>query len=236
MDPNNQLDIEQILNPAEDNANPAVDLENNNNDDELAEFEQGILKDEAKLSLLKEEFSQVENKLHDEYEALLETNPKALFTDEELEELASSSNVAAKNRKLRDRFEKYKEEKLTLKKEEIAKFEEILNEKKQTHELNSTEKRFIKDFPQVDMQHFAEFLQNDLTNRQLTELKDNSPTKYDFLKTAYEKYYKKTISKEGKEDDDLIPNLNDLNSASLNSDSEDIERKKYLKSIGVGRE
>ncbi len=51
--------------------------------DEVA-FEQGLRKDEAKLSILQEEYNNVSDKLHDEFENTLEQNPKALFSDEEL--------------------------------------------------------------------------------------------------------------------------------------------------------
>ena len=102
--------------------------------DEVA-FEQGLRKDEAKLSILQEEYNNVSDKLHDEFENTLEQNPKALFSDEELEILASDSNIASKNRMLRDRFEKFRDDKLSSKKEEISKFEELLKGKKSEFEI-----------------------------------------------------------------------------------------------------
>lgn len=204
--------------------------------DEVA-FEQGLRKDEAKLSILQEEYNNVSDKLHDEFETTLEQNPKALFSDEELEILASDSNIASKNRMLRDRFEKFRDDKLNSKKEEISKFEELLQGKKSEFEIASQSNKFAKENPDVDMEDFAEFIQEDLTTRQKKELRDNSKTKYDFLVAAYEIYKKAKGVEQNEKDNNLPPDLNALNGASGKStfDAEK-ERQEYLKSIGIGRE
>ena len=198
--------------------------------DEVA-FEQGLRKDEAKLSILQEEYNNVSDKLHDEFENTLEQNPKALFSDEELEILASDSNIASKNRMLRDRFEKFRDDKLNSKKEEISKFEELLQGKKSEFEIASQSNKFAKENPDIDMEDFAEFIQEDLTTRQKKELRDNSKTKYDFLVGAYEIYKKAKGVEQNEKDNNLPPDLNELNGASGTStfDSEK-ERQEYLKS------
>lgn len=204
--------------------------------DEVA-FEQGLRKDEAKLSILQEEYNSVADKLHDEFETTLEQNPKALFSDEELEILASDSNIASKNRMLRDRFEKFRDDKLNYKKEEISKFEELLQGKKSEFEIASQSNKFAKENPNVDMEDFAEFIEQDLTIRQKKEFRDNSKTKYDFLVAAYEIYKKAKGVEQNEKDNNLPPDLNELNGASGKStfDAEK-ERREYLKSIGIGRE
>lgn len=198
-------------------------------------IEQGLAKDEAKLSLLQEEYSEIEDKLHDEFEATLESNPKALFSEEELELLASDSNIASKNKLLRDGFEKFRDGKLTSKKAEITKFEELLNGRKKEFEIASQWTKFAKDNPTVDMNAFGEFLEEDLTIRQKRELIEASKTKYDFLVGAFELYKKA----KGTEDngDDLPPDLSQVNGATgNNSFDKEEDKKEYLKSIGIGRE
>lgn len=202
--------------------------------DEVA-FEEGLRKDEAKLSILQEEYSNVEDKLHDEFETTLENNPKSLFSDEELDILASDSNIASKNRMLRDRFEKFRDEKLNSKKEEISKFEELLQGKKSEFEIASQSNKFAKENPEVDMEDFAEFIQEDLTTRQKKELREKSKTKYDFLVGAYA-IYKNSKGLED-EEDNLPPDLNELNGATGNGSFDaNKERQDYLKSIGIGRD
>lgn len=202
--------------------------------DEVA-FEQGLRKDEAKLSILQEEYNNVSDKLHDEFENTLEQNPKALFSDEELEILASDSNIASKNRMLRDRFEKFRDDKLNSKKEEISKFEELLQGKKSEFEIASQSNKFAKENPDVDMEDFAEFIQEDLTTRQKKELRETSKTKYDFLVGAYDIYKKAKGKEEQKEE--LPPDLNQLNGANGTSNfNAEKERQEYLKSIGIGRD
>ncbi|TLS99935.1 hypothetical protein [Aliarcobacter cibarius] len=215
--------------------------ENTNNNtvdgfDEVA-FEQGLRKDEAKLSILQEEYSNVEDRLHDEFESILENNPKALFSDEELDILSSSSNIASKNKMLRDGFEKFRDEKLSSKKNEIAKFEELLKGRKAQFELASESNKFAKENPTVDMEDFAEFINEDLTTRQKKELRDTTKSKYEFLIGAYEFYKKVKGVEQNEKDSNLPPDLNELNGATGNGTfNADKERQEYLKSIGIGRE
>ena len=221
---------EQTNTQTEDTTNSNI----SNSFDEVA-FEQGLRKDEAKLSILQEEYSNVEDRLHDEFETTLEQNPKALFSDDELDILSSSSNIASKNKMLRDRFEKFRDEKLSDKKSEIAKFEELLNGKKSEFELASQANKFAKENPTVDMEDFADFINEDLTFRQKKELRDTTKSKYEFLVGAYELYRKAKGEVENEEK--LPPDLNELNGATGNgSFSADKQRQEYLKSIGIGRD
>lgn len=221
---------EQTNTQTEDTTNSNI----SNSFDEVA-FEQGLRKDEAKLSILQEEYSNVEDRLHDEFETTLEQNPKALFSDDELDILSSSSNIASKNKMLRDRFEKFRDEKLSDKKSEIAKFKELLDGKKSEFELASQANKFAKENPTVDMEDFADFINQDLTTRQKKEIRDTTKSKYEFLVGAYELY--KKAKGEVENEEKLPPDLNELNGATGNGTfNQDKERQEYLKSIGIGRE
>jgi|GEM_PF-3297049 len=210
--------------------------DNKAQDFDISSFEDGLKKDEAKLSLLQEEYNNVADRLHDEYEDLLEQNPKALFSEEELESLASDTNIASKNRMLRDRFEKYRDEKLALKQNEISKFEEELGSRKEQFDTASSWTKFSKENPSVNMDDFGEFIQEDLTTRQRTSLIESSKTKYDFLVGAYS-LYKQTKGKNEDDDEDLPPDLNMVNGATGdNSFSSEDEKQEYLKAIGLNRD
>jgi len=229
-------EIEENSSNNQDLQNTEDNKDTQTSDFDISSFEDGLKKDEAKLSLLQEEYNNVADRLHDEYEDLLEQNPKALFSEEELESLASDTNIASKNRMLRDRFEKYRDEKLALKSEEISKFEEELGNRKEQFDTASSWTKFAKENPSVDMNDFGEFIQEDLTTRQRTSLIESSKTKYDFLVGAYE-LYKQTKGKNEDDDEDLPPDLNMVNGATGdNSFSSEDEKQEYLRAIGVGRD
>jgi hypothetical protein len=216
--------------PAEDSSN----TENNTNEVDIATIEDGIRKDEARLTVLQEEYNNVADKIHDEFESVLETNPSVLFNEDELEILASDSNIAAKNKMLRDRFESYRDEKLSQKQQEIGKFEDELKGRKGEFDILTQSNKFSKENPDVDMEALAEFIQEDLSPRKKKEFRENSKTKYDFLALAHEEYKKQNPDENN--DDDLPPDLSGVNGATGdNSYSDDAEREAYLKSIGIGR-
>lgn len=208
-------------------------------DNQDVDIESSIRKDEARLSLLIEEYNSMADKIHDEFESILENNPTKLFTEEELETLESDSNIALKNKMLRNSFEKFRDEKLKEKQEIITKFETELNGRKEHFDIELQSKKFSKDYPKVDMDDFGEFIQEDLTIRQRRELIENSKTKYDFLVGAYELYKKaKGIKDEKKEDEteEFPPDLNDLNGTSANTSlQKDEEENNYLRQIGAIR-
>lgn len=213
-----------------------VENQENNQGLDITAFEDGIRKDEAKLSLLQEEYNNLADKLHDEFEDLLEKNPNSLFSDEELEMLSSDSNIASKNRMLRDRFEKYRDEKLTLKQEELGKFEDELKGKRGEFEILTESNKFSKANPNVDMDLLAEFIQEDLSPRKVKEFREKAKSKSEFLALAYEEYKKVKEVQEDDDDDELPPDLSSINGATGdNSYSEDKQRQEYLKSIGIGR-
>ncbi len=205
-----------------------------NKDSDIATIEEGIRKDEARLSVMQDEYNNVADRIHDEFESVLETNPSALFNDDELEILASDSNIASKNKMLRDRFEKFRDEKLKAKKDEIGNFEKELKGRKGDFDILTQSNKFSKENPDVDMDALAEFIQEDLSPRKKKELRDNSKTKYEFLTKAYDEFKKQNPSES--EDDDLPPDLSGVNGATGdNSYGDDAERQAYLRQIGIGR-
>jgi hypothetical protein len=231
-------DEENINTPPANTENQTVPNANESEppqDMDVVQIEDGIRKDEARLSILQEEYNSMADKIHDEFETQLEKNPTSLFSDEELEILASDSNIAAKNKMLRDRFEKYRDEKLETKKQEIGKFEDQLKGRRGEFEILTESNKFSKENPDVDMEAFAEFIQEDLSPRKKKEFRDAAKTKYEFLKLAHEEY-KRLNPEENDDDDNLPPDLSNVNGATGdNSYSNDEEKKAYLKSIGIGR-
>ncbi|QDF28985.1 hypothetical protein [Halarcobacter anaerophilus] len=212
--------------------------ENNQGADEnldIATIEDGIRKDEARLTIMQEQFTTATDKINDEFESTLASNPNSLFSDEELEKLASDSNIVEKNKMLRNRFEKFRDEKLTAKREEIGNFEKQLQGRRGQFDILSESNKFSKENPDVDMEALAEYIQEDLSPRKKKELRDQAKTKFDFLTLANEEF-KKANPPENEEDKNLPPDLSGVNGASgNNSYSDDIDREKYLKSIGIGR-
>ncbi len=217
--------------PAPTNTDDGAD---NNQVVDEAEIKAGIIHDEARYSLMQEDYNTAADKIHDDFEATLEANPSTLFSEDELEILASDSNIAGKNKMLRGRFEKYRDEKLNLKKDEMVEFEKELKGRKGQLDILSQSNKFSKENPDVDMDSLADFIQEDLSPRKKKEFLDTAETKADFLKLAHDEYKKLNPSENG--DDDLPPDLSGVNGASGDgSQSPAPEQEAYLKSIGIGR-
>ena len=210
------------------------DNQGSNENLDIATIEDGIRKDEARLTIMQEQYNNAADKINDEFESTLASNPSSLFSDEELEKLASDSNIVEKNKMLRDRFEKFRDEKLTAKKEEIGNFEKQLQGRKGQFDILSESNKFSKENPDVDMEALAEYIQEDLSPRKKKELRDQAKSKFDFLTLANEEF--KKANPENEDEENLPPDLSGVNGASgNNSYSDDIDREKYLKSIGIGR-
>ncbi len=218
-------------NQSSGNTNDGTD--NNQNVDET-EVEKGIMADEARYAVMEEDYNKLADNMHDDFESTLETNPNTLFSEEELEVLSSDSNIANKNKMLRDRFEKYRDEKLNLKKDEMDDFNKELQGRKGQLDILSQSNKFSKENPDVDMDALADFIQGDLTPNQKANFLKVAESKADFLKLAHEEYTKQNPS--GNKDDNLPPDLSGVNGASGNGNqSTEMEREDYLKSIGIGR-
>lgn len=232
MDP---IETQNPTPPTDESGNPPFEESTPPKDmPDEATISDGIRKDETRLELLQEEYNTMADSIHDDFETQLEKNPSSLFNDDELELLASDSNIAAKNKMLRDRFESYRDEKLATKQQEIDGFSKELNGRKSEFEILSESNKFTKENPEADMEALAEFIQEDLTPRQKKELRENSASKYEFLKKAHELYKEQNTSDD--EDENLPPDLSSANGASGDVNySDDAEREAYLKSIGIGR-
>lgn len=199
---------------------------------DISEIEKGIQKDEAKLSILQEDYSNIADKLHDEFESVLETNPSSLFNEEELEQLSSDSNISAKNKMLRARFEQYRDEKLSQKQDEIGKFETSLKDRKGQFEILSESSKFSKENPEANMEELADFIQNDLTINQKKAFREKSKSKAEFLALAYEEYKKQNPSQS--EDDELPPDLSGVNGATGDAGfTSEAKMEAYRKQVGM---
>ena len=224
---------DEETNPSQNTSSDTGDGSGTNGEapDEVA-IGAGITKDEARLTLLQEDFTTAADKMHDDFESILEANPSTLFSEEELETLASDSNISAKNKMLRDKYETFRDEKLNGKKDEISKFEKELDGRKGEFDILSQSNKFSKDNPSVDMEVLAAFIQGDLTPNEKRNFLEKTETKYDFLKLAYEEYKKQNPSEN--EDDNLPPDLSGVNSASGDSDfTSDIKMEAYRRQIGA---
>jgi len=123
--------------------------------------EQSVNKDIARLDIMNEEYNSMADKLRDEFNATLSSNPSNLFSDEELEILASDSNIAKKSQMLSDKYELFRDEKLNTKKEEIDGFSSQLDKRKETLGLNNISKQFQEKHPDVNMTELASFMNGD---------------------------------------------------------------------------
>lgn len=200
-----------------------------------ARIEKGIIADEARLNILTEDYNNMADSIHDDFEKVLETDPSALFDEEQLELLASDSNIAAKNKMLRDRFESFRDEKLATKKKELDEFGSELKKQKDGFEILSQSNKFAKENPEVDMEALAEFIQEDLPPRKQKEIREKATTKLEFLTLAYEEY--KKANPTGDDEDEFPTDLSGVNGATGDASfSDEDEKKAYLKSIGIGRD
>lgn len=202
-------------------------------DDEA--MQASINKDEAKLSLLQEEFNTMADSLHDEFEAMVEKNPSAIFSDDEIETLEVGSSLSAKNKLFRDKFEEFRTAKLAEKKQVIDKFGEELGRRKEEFSRGSVAKRFAAANPDIDMTLLAEFIQEDLSPRTRKEfLTTAGEDKAKFLELAAAEYKKQNPANSTNEEDELPPDLSGLSGASGTlGDTRDQDA--YLKQIGAIR-
>lgn len=219
---------------AQANASSAseVDTEVTDADDEA--MQAAISKDEAKLSLLQEEYATMADRLHDEFETVVENNPASIFSEEEIELLEVGGSLAAKNKLFRDKFEEFRDAKLAEKKQLIDKFGEELGARKEAFSRGSIAKRFAADNPDIDMTLLAAFIQDLRPSERTKFLQDAGGDKAKFLELAAAQYRKENTTNSTDQEDELPPDLNGLSGATGtlgDTRSEDA----YLKQIGAKR-
>lgn len=228
-----EADKEQVMDgqptpPTDTQIAPVVDA-----DDEA--MQQTITKDEAKLSLLQEEYSTMADRLHDEFESVVEKNPASIFSEEEIELLEVGGSLSAKNKLFRDKFEEFRNAKLTEKKQVIDKFGEELGSRKEQFSRGSVAKRFAQANPDVDMTQLAEFIQEDLSPRVRKELLTSAgEDKTKFLELVAVEFRKQNSPDSTMEEDELPPDLNGLSGAS-GTLGDTKNQEAYLKQIGAKR-
>lgn len=202
-------------------------------DDEA--MQASITKDEAKFSLLQEEYNTMADRLYDEFEAIVEKNPKEIFSDDEIELLEVGSSLSAKNKLFRDKFEEFRTAKLDEKKQIIDKFGEELGKRKEEFNRGSVAKRFASANPDIDMTQLAEFIQEDLSPRMKKELLlEAGEDKAKFLELVAAEFKKQNPANSTDKEDELPPDLNGLSGATGtlgDTQSQDA----YLKQIGAKR-
>ena len=195
--------------------------------------EQSVNKDIARLGVMNEEYTAMADKLRDEFNTELSSNPSTLFSEEELELLSSDSNIAKKSQMLSDKYESFRDEKLTSKKEEIDGFSSELDKRKETLGLNTISKQFQETHPDINMEELANFMNGDLTPNQLLKFTDESNgDRLKMLELVYEQY--KIENKTEEDDEKLPPDLSGVNGATGdNSYNNEEDQKEYRKKIGL---
>lgn len=220
-DPTNNKADEEITEPVDNKA----DEENE------AALSKSITKDETRFELLQEEYNKAADNIHNEYEDLVAKNPEQIFSPDEMDILEITGSIGEKAKLIRDKFESFRDEKLSFKKQELDAFSQELDGRKKQHSLISAQNAFLKENPKVDMNVFADFIQNDMTPRKKQELlataKDD---KSEFLKLAYEEF--KKVNGQEENEDKLPPDLNSLSGVSSGK-LDNIGDEKYLRQIGL---
>jgi len=217
----------------QENTNEQSNIDNSNSKQPQEIDEQSVNKDIARLDVMNEEYTAMADKLRDEFNTALSSNPSALFSEEELEILASDSDISKKSQMLSDKYETFRDEKLNIKKEEIDGFSSELDKRKETLGLNPISKQFQETHPDINMEELANFMNGDLTPNQLLKFTDESNgDRLKMLELVYEQY--KLENKTEEDDEKLPPDLSGVNGATGdNSYNNEEDQKEYRKKIGL---
>jgi hypothetical protein len=217
----------------QENTNEQSNIDNSNSKQHQEIDEQSVNKDIARLDVMNEEYTAMADKLRDEFNTALSSNPSALFSEEELEILASDSDIAKKSQMLGSKFESFRDEKLNSKQEEINSFSSELDKRKETLGLNNISAQFQESHPEVSMQELASYMNGDLTPNQLLKFTDESNgDRLKMLELVYEQY--KIENKTEEDDEKLPPDLSGVNGATGdNSYNNEEDQKEYRKKIGL---
>ncbi|MDD2290668.1 MAG: hypothetical protein PHV52_00180 [Aliarcobacter sp.] len=209
-------------------------VDNKAEEENEAALSKSITKDETRLELLQEEYNKAADNIHNEFEDIVATKPEQIFSPEEIDILEVTGTLSEKNKLFRDKFEAFRDEKLSVKKNELDTFGQELESRKKQYSLVSAQNAFLKENPKVDMEVFADFIQNDMTPRKKQELlataKDD---KSEFLKLAYEEF--KKVNGQEENEDKLPPDLNSLSGMGSGSFDNNPDNNKVLRQIGLIR-
>lgn len=194
------------------------------------EMNQSILRDEAKLGMMQEEFTQMTDSIANDFETVLANKPETILTEDEIEILEVGSDFVAKNKLLRDKFEAFRDEKLSEKKELIDAFSGKIKTKKGQHELVSQSNKFARENPKVNMEELAEYIQEDLSNRKKQEfLKEAGNDKYKFLELVAKDM---GMGTDAGDDEELPTDLTELSGTSADQFDSADKAQAYLSRIG----
>lgn len=208
-------------------------VDNKADEENEAALSKSITKDETRLELMQDEYNKAADNIHNEFENIVATKPEEIFSPEEIEILEVTGSLSEKNKLFRDKFEIFRNEKLALKKNELDSFSQELEGRKKQHSLISAQNAFLKENPKVDMEVFADFIQNDMTPRKKQELLSTAKDdKTEFLKLAYQEF--KKVNGEEEDEDKLPPDLNSLNGVSSGK-LDNVGDASYLRQIGLGQ-
>lgn len=193
-----------------------------------------ITKDETRLELMQEDYNKAADNIYNEYQDVIAKNPEQIFSPEEIEILEVTGNISDRVKLIGDKFEAFRDEKLSLKKGELDTFGQELESRKKQHSLLSAQNTFLKENPKVDMGVFADFIQNDMTPRKKQELLDTTKgDKSEFLKLAYEEF--KKVNGQEEDENKLPPDLNSLNGTGSGSFDTNLGDENILRQIGLKR-
>jgi hypothetical protein len=228
------MDPEETETIQPENSEPTQtnDQSQNNEIDETV-IADGIRRDEIRYENMQDEFNSIADNIHDDYLKILKSNPSEIYTEDELETIATSGDIVLISEMDRKAFEKFRDDRLSSKQKELDEFDSVLTKKKSDFDVLRNSNKFSKDHPEVDMTALGEFIQGDLTRNELLDLKEKSNNKYEFLELALEKYKEKNPTED--DEDEVPPDLSGVNGGTSDESYTDDEHKEYLKSIGIGR-
>lgn len=188
-----------------------------------------ISKDEARYELMQEEYNSMADKLNDDFERELPN----LLSEEEKEMLEVGGDIVAKHKLLRDKFEAYRDERLSMKKSEMDKYAQELDGKKAQMGILGATNRFRKAHPDINMEEFGEFIQEDISPRSKRAMSEEAgEDKYKFLELVYEQFVaSKGVSENNEEE--LPPDLSDINGYAPTGVKGEGAMSNYLRQIGA---
>jgi len=192
------------------------------------EIDNEILRDETKLELLQNEVDELEGTLEVEFQkdfvSLLSEDEKYMFE--------VGTDLPAKLQLVESKKTEYFKTKLSEKKSALEEGHKSLTGKKEQSSTNKAFSTFLAENKDVSVEELEEFAKLDMTDRQLTKMREETgDDKVARLKFVYELFKKANPSDE--DEDNLPPDLNELRSATSQFSKEKNEDGEYLKSIGA---
>jgi len=129
-----------------------------------------LARDRAKYEAAKERFEKMEDELRASFPKILDEG----LSDEEREALTLSDSIPEIAQIVLDKYDQLVTEPIKVEREALDEVENRLKEKEFALELLSAEEAFAEAHPEVDIDAFARFLQEELSPAQLRKITEES--------------------------------------------------------------